>query len=287
MSMQIKAGSRSDTLADSIERIIPETCGQSPEKYLEYLRHFFAYNVVRTLLSEQSSVLEIGCGDGYGASYLSQYVQHITGLDIYENVIHHASQKYQSERCAFQVYDGLHIPYQSQMYDAAIAFQVIEHIRDDRYFLTELQRVIKPDGMCILTTPNGMYRIKQGAKPWNRFHVREYYPNELERILKTLFADVRIWGIRGNEQIQQREKTRITRIQKWIALDPLNVRRLLPFSFEHFVRIVLRKLFRKERHHNQEFLKMYTINDYFLVKDQVDDCLDLLAICRTDSSRNV
>jgi len=269
-------------LAKTGERIIPEHFLYSKEAYLVYLRHLFSYEFIKESVSEQSCVLEVGCGEGYGTSRLSSVVKHIIGVDVDERVIEYASKKYGSENCSFKLSNGVTLPFDTNMFDVVVSLEVIEHIQDDIKFLTEIRRVVKAKGTYILTTPNKTYRIRPHKKPWNRFHVREYSPDELENTLKTIFSDVRVWGICGSAEIQNIEQARVKQAQKFANLIPLNLRRLIPVSLETWMITLLKTLLKKPHssQNTRDFLEAYTIHDYHLVKEHVEESLDLLAICK-------
>ncbi len=263
------------------ERIIPEKF-ESKEEYLIYLRHLFAYEFAKDKFSDNSYVLEVGCGEGYGTSLLSQNGVNIIGLDVDKNTIEHGSNKYGSENCIFRVYDGVNIPYENDTFDTVISFQVIEHIQDDINYVSEIYRVLKRNGFFILTTPNRTYRLKSGQKPWNRFHIREYYPDELENILKNKFLDVKVWGIRGNEEVQKIEIERVKQGISIISFNPLNLRKLIPEPLKPVIIKILRRItHRNHRSKNdRDFLNKYGLKDYYAIKSNVRESLDLLGICK-------
>ena len=76
-----------------------------------------------------------------------------------------------------------------------IAFQVLEHVPDPEAFLCEASRVARPGRSVLIVTPNRNYRVGDGEKPWNRYHVREFSPAELEAEMRTVFDVVEIFGI--------------------------------------------------------------------------------------------
>lgn len=119
-----------------------------------------------------------------------------------------------------------------------ISFQVIEHIQDDISFVKEIYRVLKEEGMFSLTIPNRLYRLKPKEKPRNPFHVREYAPLDLQRLLIKIFNEANVFGIRGIKEVQEIEVNR-TKDSIILKLDSLSLRRFLPFSFR---RKVLRTL---------------------------------------------
>ena len=253
---------------------------ESKEEYLIYLRHLFAYEFAKDKISKNSFALEIGCGEGYGTNLLSQNVEKIIGLDVDKNIIVHALEKYGSENSVFRVYNGAKIPYEDNTFDAVISFQVIEHIQDDINCVSEIHRVLKTNGIFILTTPNRTYRL--GQKPWYRFHMREYYPHELENILKNKFPDVKVWGIRGSDEIQRIEIKRVKRILSIISFDPLNLRKLIPESLKSVIIKTLNGIVRgNQRNKNdRDFLNRYSVKDYYVIKNNVEESLDLLGICK-------
>ncbi len=262
------------------ERIIPEdieTCAE----YLLYLRHLFAYEFARNILPKNSLVLEVGCGEGYGSNLLSQYVEKVVGLDIDDKTIKHASNKYSSENCIFKTYNGIKIPYKDNTFDAVVSFQVIEHIQDDENYVSEILRVLKQASPFILTTPNREYRLDPGQRPWNRFHVREYSASSLEDLLSSTFSDVTIWGIRGNDGIQRIERERVEQILRINSLDPLYLRNLIPEQFKPKIIALLKKIVVRNRNNQNKkgFLQQYTLKDFYITKNDVENSMDLLAVC--------
>lgn len=262
------------------ERIIPENF-ESREEYLLWLRHLFAYKFTQDITSKDSFVLEVGCGEGYGTSFLSQNVAKIIGLDIDNKTILHASKKYGSGNCIFKLYDGRNIPYNDNTFDVVISFHVIEHIRDDINYISEIYRVLKKKGVLIITTPNRAYRLKLGQKPFNRFHVREYYLQELEKILKNKFSDVKLWGIRGTEDVNKMEIDRINKIRRIISLDRFNFRRLIPESIKILIINILKTkiLINNDSKNSISFRNKYSLANYYIIKDHIEESLELLGIC--------
>jgi SAM-dependent methyltransferase len=73
------------------------------------------------------------------------------------------------------------LPYEDGRFDLVCAFDIIEHVEDDLHALVELSRVLKDDGVLILSVP-----IYQSC--WTEFdvlfgHVRRYEPADLEALL--------------------------------------------------------------------------------------------------------
>ncbi len=253
-------------LPNTGERIIPEYYLRSKEEYLVYLRHLFAYEFAKTKLSKENYVLEIGCGEGYGTNILSQQVSNIIGLDVCEDTIGYASEKYKSNNLLFEKYDGIKLPYPDETFDVVISFQVIEHIPDDLNYISEIYRVLKKGGIFICTTVN-----KNGEKLSTPFHVREYHPHDLENILKTKFSDVLLWGIRGDIEIQKIEEKRIKRGIIRTSFD----------IFKKFIPKPIKRIIRNLKYSNKDFTNKYNSKNYYIITEDIENCsLDLLGICK-------
>jgi len=270
-------------LTRTAERIDPGRFN-TREEYLVYLRHAFAYEYAKSRVNPTDDVVEVGAGEGYGTSLLSQAAARVVGLDIDKATVEHASRKYGSARVSFSLYDGTTIPLPDNSFDMAVSFQVIEHIRDDTGHVVEACRILKPGGTLVLTTPNRNYRLKPGQKPWNRFHIREYTPRGLEEVLKRSFSDVSVWGICGNAEVQAIERARVA----WALRGgpKAALRRALPEPVKTLIGAALGFYNRavKGRSSTVDFTAAYSLEGFHVTHDRVDESLDLLAVCRKPSA---
>lgn len=110
----------------------------------------------------------------------------------------------------FQVVDGQRLPFVEASFDLVTSFQVIEHIVDHRRYLEEIQRVLRPGGTVLFTTPNAVLRLDPGMKPWNRFHVREFNAEELTELLRRYFPEVQVQGLFADDELYAVERRRLT-----------------------------------------------------------------------------
>ena len=89
-------------------------------------------------------VLDVGCGTKPYLRYTkaSEYI----GLEI------DSLDKRQHSKADF-FYDGHDFPFQNTEFDAVITNQVLEHVFHPDYFLAEINRVLKPNSLLLLTVP--------------------------------------------------------------------------------------------------------------------------------------
>lgn len=268
-------------LPKTSERLVPQQAHSRNDR-LMVLRHLFAYEFAKRTLTGCESVLDLGCGEGYGTHRLSAGGGRIVGLDVDEQTIAHANEQYETANCRFRCYDGERLPFEDETLDAVVSFQVIEHVPHDRLYVSEVARVLKPAGCFILTTPNAANRLKPGGKPWNQYHVREYRAAQLAELLAEGFDRVEVSGITASPEVHEIEMARIRQSLKIVSLDPLGLRRLIPNRLKPLVTSIVRRIVpRKKRDTaDEDWASRYSIDDYAVTKDDTDNCLDLLAICR-------
>jgi SAM-dependent methyltransferase len=262
-------------LPPTAERTIPEHC-KSQDDRLMYLRHRFAYQEAARRLPAGASVIDIGCGEGYGADSLAHDGRRAVGADVDLATMAQAARRYGRPACRYVVYDGARLPFASGVFDAATTFQVIEHVADDRRFVAEAARLLRPGALFIVTTPNRLLRLDPGQRPWNRYHVREYAPDDLRNALKPHFARVEILGIEGDADTQAHELARLAWVRRTVARDPLGLRRLLSEGMKRRILKVLRG--RKAADDGASAVADLTMDRYRLTASP-EGSLDLFAVC--------
>jgi ubiquinone/menaquinone biosynthesis C-methylase UbiE len=169
------------------ERVIP---GQvNDDLWAEHIaRYAFAarYACVK-------SALDIGSGAGYGVAELAHHAHQVTGVDVAAEAITYARANYVSSGAHFVQASATALPFAAHSFDLATAFEVIEHLVDWRRLLAEARRVLRPEGVFLVSTPNKLYyaesRAKQGPNP---FHTHEFEFHEFSKALTEFFPEVTI-----------------------------------------------------------------------------------------------
>ena len=86
------------------------------------------------------------------------------------------------------------LPFQSEQFDVIVAFEVIEHVQNYEAFLIECRRVLKRNGLLICSTPNKRIDLIWRTKPQGAFHVREFFPEQLIRLIIDMRYKVDVFG---------------------------------------------------------------------------------------------
>lgn len=186
-------------------------------------------------------VADIGCAGGLSSlEYLKHDVNQVEGFEISQEAIRVATQR------GLKVYHWIAgsqpCPSLTHRYDAVIASEVIEHVYDTDYFLTELIRICKPGGVIIITTPNLYYWISRlkfifGIAPWN-------YPGVSVKVKvdpHILLEHLRINGIREWEALFKYHGLIIKDIQGFSVVNPKNsLKQWLIYSLDSLMPVSLR-----------------------------------------------
>lgn len=230
-------------------RIIPE---ETAPKFLA--QHLKPYKFLRQEAKDKT-VLEIGCGDGYGSAYLAEGARKVTGIDYEEAVIYQAQNKYKRVNLGFARMDAANLQFTDNSFDIVCSFQVIEHIPEDRLsrYLSEVSRVLKDDGKFYLSTLNVEHAVKSPLTyKKHPAHCKEFKLEELRDLLSNLFANVKIYGL------QLTMKHRFYQRLKKIGIFNFAPKAVNPVS---------------------RFYKNVTINDFCIVSKNLTKAIDFICIC--------
>lgn len=169
------------------ERFTPEC-----EREIWY-EHFHRYAMAARWCAN-THVLDAACGEGYGSALLAQSGASVKGVDISEQAIAHAAQRYgQLQEVEFHVSDCTSLPFDDGEFDRVVSFETLEHLQEHDLLLAEFRRVLKPGGFLILSSPDKA-TYSDGQNTVNEFHVKELYREELEELIGRHFPASRLLG---------------------------------------------------------------------------------------------
>jgi 2-polyprenyl-3-methyl-5-hydroxy-6-metoxy-1,4-benzoquinol methylase len=105
---------------------------------------------------EGLKLLDAGCGTGWFSKRACERGADVTSLDIGENLLEQVAKKCNSTRV---VGDVCNLQFPSNNFDIVISSDVIEHTVNPRKALSELARVVKPNGILVITVPNKVWHF--------------------------------------------------------------------------------------------------------------------------------
>ena len=169
------------------------------------------------------------------------WVAEYVGVEVDEEAVRHAEDLYSHAKSSFLSYDAARLPFDDSSFDIVISFQVLEHVQDPDDFVPEARRVVRDAGVVLIVTPNRNHRLDDGERPWNRYHVREFDPDELAALMRQSFDRIEMYGIHGSQAMNDIECSRVARARKLARLDPIGLRYRLPESLDTKLRVALRR----------------------------------------------
>jgi ubiquinone/menaquinone biosynthesis C-methylase UbiE len=148
------------------ERFLPGCTGE-----IAY-EHWHRYAFARRFVAARR-VLDAACGEGYGSALLGTAAAGVVGVDIDKDTVAEASRRYSRlPQVSFVGGSCTALPLPDASFDAVVSFETIEHVgaADQPRMIAEFSRVLKPDGLLILSSPNK--RLYRDARNYvNDFHI--------------------------------------------------------------------------------------------------------------------
>lgn len=173
--------------------------------------HQYLYKPVSRLLEElpaKAMVLDLGCGNGTFLSLFRGRGWELYGSDLSPTAIEIAQRNFPEIRFSLADAQSLSgdLANRLEMFDLVISTEVIEHIYDPRSFLRTCNRLLKPGGALILTTPYHGYlknlllaltgKMDQHFTVlWDHGHIKFWSEKTIcEALFEAGFVDIRVTG---------------------------------------------------------------------------------------------
>ncbi|MBI5099765.1 MAG: methyltransferase domain-containing protein [Nitrospirae bacterium] len=163
------------------------------DDFVTAYEHLHRYGFVREFVHGKK-VLDLACGEGYGSFMLSEAADSVTGIDIDDLSITHAQAKYIKENLSFIQGSITQVPVEGKgIFDVIVCFEALEHIEEHDELMKEVKRLLKENGIFIVSTPN-KYIYSDLPNYHNPFHVKELYLEEFNKLLSDIFKNVYLYG---------------------------------------------------------------------------------------------
>ncbi|MEK7603248.1 MAG: class I SAM-dependent methyltransferase [Patescibacteria group bacterium] len=170
-------------LKDTGERLIPELHKQS----LAFGEHLARYHAAKDLAKDRV-VLDIASGAGYGSAFLAQTAKKVIGVDYDRTAVAYSKELYPLKNVEFRVGDAQLLPLEDSSVDVVVSLETIEHIPNPEKMVKEVVRVLKPNGIFYVSTPNDEEFIEG-----NEFHLHEFDFAELSKLINKYFKQAQYY----------------------------------------------------------------------------------------------
>ncbi len=202
--MKCKIETALEEIKQSLELVSPEIRGWA-ENYLEKQKHRYVHTISNLVERYYTSgyILEIGSVPCHLTYILKRLGYPVVGMDINPNRVIGFIRKYNLDIIKFDI-EVSNFPFKDNTFDVVLFTEVLEHLRiNPLHVLKEINRVLKPGGILVLTTPNlyslwnvGRFLIGRGIfpDPYTEFkkleeighmgHIREYSVKEIKKLLE-------------------------------------------------------------------------------------------------------
>jgi SAM-dependent methyltransferase len=242
------------------ERTLP---GVVEENYW-FQRHLVAYNYLLPLV-EGKRVLDLGSGEGYGVDLLASRAVEAVGVDLAPEAIYHARKTYRRPNLRFLCKDIYNLELEGDSFDVVCSLQVIEHLHQPGRFMEEARRVLKPGGICVLSTPNRLIISPGRDTPINPFHIIEYESREFLVFMKEYYPEVEMVGVFHARKLRLH--------------DLFSRRNFSQFCLE--IPPLLNRLFYQPR-----FIPSLSTSDFHIKDSGLDTAIDFIALGRKSPLRH-
>ena len=137
------------------------------------------------------TVADIGWEEiGYGSRLLAETARSVAGLANSSEAVKRASAVYSAPNVSYQKIDLPKLPHSEGHFDVVVALGVIENLEHPEDLVRELKRVLKRDGILVISTPDKQAYANDRESVDGR---REMYIPEFREMLERNFGQVRVY----------------------------------------------------------------------------------------------
>ncbi|NIM90461.1 MAG: methyltransferase domain-containing protein [Candidatus Aminicenantes bacterium] len=205
----------------SLDAEHPDKIISFAERYMLWRRIDSTINCFRREIKKRKTqdfnILDIGCGNGYldfklKNSVPKYYNLKVIGVDKYKPAIDFANTRKKflhREDCHFELMDACNLRFEDDSFDIVVCSEVLEHLKQPRMAIKEIYRVLKKDGLVIISTPNKRENVLIKIARFILKKLSNYKNAELFGNIEDKHAEFKQEGIRHISVKNHKEWTKI------------------------------------------------------------------------------
>ncbi len=189
----------------NLEKELEEIWHQVPLDYYQIgvsknlLQRIWHTNKLRTTLElignsgvKPKNILDVGCASGWMLSKISEKYPkaQCTGIDVYKKAIKYGQKLYKNLRLISV--DAHKLPFKDKFFDLAICTELLEHVENPQKVLSEIKRILAPNGIAVVEMDSGNFlfrmvwhwwtNVRHGV--WRDSHIHAFNTKILENMIK-------------------------------------------------------------------------------------------------------
>lgn len=124
---------------------------------------------------KDKTVLDLGCGTGIYTTIIKKYARNVVGVDLSKRWLNYLKNKKTISNVIRA--DAHNISFKDESFDAIVTIGLFEYINRE-IVIKEMNRILKPDGFCIVSVPNKYSARRMVGKLIYNVFRKKYYLNE-------------------------------------------------------------------------------------------------------------
>ena len=154
--------------------------------YYKYMLGRYIYSIKYV---KNKCVLDTGCGFGWGSYLISDYPRKIVSIDINDNALNFAREKWNDKKLNFLRHSVLDLDSLDGNFDVILGFELIEHLSFSagKRYLEQVFNNLNKKGIVILSSlfPDSEKEAKMAEKR-NKYHLKIFTKSEIKAIVREI-----------------------------------------------------------------------------------------------------
>lgn len=161
---------------------------QRSNRYFRLIEEIEISVLKQYITNDQTRVLELGCGTGIFLEHFQNTAIDLHGLDYTFGMLQVAKSTLKTQNIQLLQGDAQNLPYSNQSFDIVYSLKVLAHLPQLEQALSEVQRILRPQGFAILEFYN-RHSLRHLSHRSDYYH-RWSSPGEIEQMLQAANLEI-------------------------------------------------------------------------------------------------